>query len=581
MKSYVQQLNLNFDPFDVTASAGEFFEGGNRRVVLDRVVERAMYSESVISVSGCLGSGKTSLAKAISKKFADDAVIVSIVATLFMNADQFLDELATALALASESSGDQNRTDAVIDVVGRLQANASSLLIQIDDAHEMSAEVLNVLIELKSKTPSESLKIILFGESQLGNMLENSLEPDELAILAEFELESFGSEATIDYVRFKLASAGYTKPLPLSGNELGAIHNASQGMPGAINALVRDELEKQVEPDAVVVAVGSELEELEVQFSSDVSLDESDYTEAELEEFSAAVEVEVADAPEDEESAPATRYFIAAGVLLVVLVAAIVLFRPSQESQTATAQIEVAATPVGGSGEDSLSTISQRPRIIPEIESQSASLSSEPLNAAIDESLAQNQLELDKQSNSEPLAAVLDAEAPTLEDNVLASTVMASESTATESELALSEEITTTINPVSELSTRVGEEKSELNEPDARLPAPVVSNSSNLSPFEQGLLSEPSSNFTVQIVGALSEANIKAFVAANPLTAESGYFETRLNGKPWFVVVAGSFDSRESAAAMVESLPAAVKASGPWVRDLAGIQSDIRGLQAK
>ena len=43
-------------------------------------------------------------------------------------------------------------------------------------------------------------------------------------------------------LRFKLATAGFTKEMPLEGGVVGAIHNASQGMPGAINGLIASAL---------------------------------------------------------------------------------------------------------------------------------------------------------------------------------------------------------------------------------------------------------------------------------------------------------------------------------------------------
>jgi DamX protein len=114
-----------------------------------------------------------------------------------------------------------------------------------------------------------------------------------------------------------------------------------------------------------------------------------------------------------------------------------------------------------------------------------------------------------------------------------------------------------------------------------RTPEPVTadSNANELSSFERNLLSYPSANYTVQIVGASSEANIQAFVAAAQLSVTAGYFGTLLNGKPWYVVVAGNFPDRESATALLSALPDSAKASGPWVRSLARIQSDIQKSQ--
>lgn len=592
MKPYVQQLKLSFDPFDASASNREFFEGGNRSNIRDQIVERAMYSESLISVSGCLGSGKTSLLASITQSFGEEAVVVNIVATLFMNSDQFMDQLVAALQLPGEFESNENRAHAVAHLAGQLKMDARSLLIQVDDAHELSREVLKELVGLKSSAAAESLNVILFGESQLGNMLENTLDQQQLAILAEFELDGFGSEATIDYIRFKLGIAGYAKPLPFVGSVLGSIHNSSNGMPGAINALVRDELDKEF-GDAIEAAE-VELGLLENQFSAEIAAEEREYTDDELVEFSAAGEVEVAD-PAAQERSTLGRYFVAAGILLVVLIAAIVLFRPDQELETDVARISVpvsAASTNLASGAQvipeqvSLSTIAQRSRASsdlspsgPEAGLETVALSmpatAEPVPVINDEReqeavMAESTANVAaKQAEEEPAVAVSSA---------AAEVVLESEPEGIEPAVPLAVPSSAS-NAVTGTVVRFPEPVTTDSATDSVTDSAADSSRDELSGFERLLLSSPSTNYTVQIVGASSEANIQAFVKATQLSVTAGYFETRFNGKPWYVVIAGNFSDKESAAALISALPDSAKASGPWVRDLAGIQSDIRKLQ--
>lgn len=615
MKSYVQQLKLSFDPFEASTISREFFEGGNRKQIRDQIVERAMYSESLISVSGSLGSGKTSLLAAISQSFGEEAVVVNIVATLFMNPDQFMDQLVGALQLPGEFESIEDRAHAVTRLAGQLHMDARSLLIQVDDAHELSSEVLKHLVALKSGAAADSVHVILFGESQLGNVLENTLAQEQLANLAEFELDGFGSETTIEYVRFKLGSAGFIEQLPLTGSILGAIHNSSNGLPGAINALVRDALDEEFVADVEVVdieavetvdveTVGVEIDALENQFSADVAIEEHEYTENEREEFSAAREVEVTDTAAA--TSTATRYFVAAAILLIVFVAAIALFRPNQEAETAGARISVPVSPVTTAPatspqvipeEVSLSTIVQRPR------------ASANLNPNATESELEAELEPEAAELLKPAAIVASPGQEAVPTESIASAAKETAEEATE-EVAEAVQAVALSSP-EPVSESAPEQTTPLEVPDSasnavsgavvRTPEPAVrvstsasatvsttvsttdsaaaSANTELSSFERALLSYPPSSYTVQIVGASSEANIQAFVTAAQLSVTAGYFETRLNGKPWYVVIAGNFPDRESATALISSLPDAAKASGPWVRSLASIQTDIQKLQ--
>jgi septal ring-binding cell division protein DamX len=360
---------------------------------------------------------------------------------------------------------------------------------------------------------------------------------------------------------------------------LGSIHNSSNGMPGAINALVRDALDKKFA--AGVEAAGVELGALERQFSADVAVEENEFMEDELEEFSAAREVEVPDSTLDETSS-AARYFVAAAILLVVFIAAIAMLRPNQGVETGVARISVTvpdsltvarssqsatqALAPGTIAEDvSLSIIAQRPRAT-SLSRNATELGSATSNEAESEQGAAATGTIIRTAEVEPASAVVLAAIKPVLGPVSVSPGPA----------AIATSLAPVVSAPSPASSAVID---AADRAPVRTPEPITVDSNELSRFERNLLAYPSANYTVQIVGASSEANIQAFVKAAQLSVTTGHFETRLNGKPWYVVVAGNFPDRESATAFLSALPDSAKASGPWVRSLAGIQSDIQKLQ--
>jgi len=111
--------------------------------------------------------------------------------------------------------------------------------------------------------------------------------------------------------------------------------------------------------------------------------------------------------------------------------------------------------------------------------------------------------------------------------------------------------------------------------PVARPTAPA---NSNLSGFEKELMQYAANTYTIQILGSHSEANVKKFVSDKALTQKHGYYETRHENKPWFVVVAGNFRDRAAANAVIDQLPASLRSMQPWIRSVADVQRDIRKL---
>ena len=118
----------------------------------------------------------------------------------------------------------------------------------------------------------------------------------------------------------------------------------------------------------------------------------------------------------------------------------------------------------------------------------------------------------------------------------------------------------------------------------AAMPAaasPRQQNGLGASAFERQLLAAPAESFTLQILGASSEANVQAYVERNGggLRQTLGYYRSQRGGKPWFIVAYGEFTTREQANATLNRLPQALSAAGPWVRPIAAAQAEIRAAR--
>jgi cell division septation protein DedD len=74
-------------------------------------------------------------------------------------------------------------------------------------------------------------------------------------------------------------------------------------------------------------------------------------------------------------------------------------------------------------------------------------------------------------------------------------------------------------------------------------------------------------NFTVQVAAAHGEANIRRLEAKLPAGQPHYVYSTIKNGKPWFILIYGSFSSKAAASSARDSLAVDIsKDSKPWVR---------------
>ena len=532
MNTYTQWLNLDFDPFVPDAKSRDFYCSGQRQNLLDQIVEFSLYSNAMISVTGPLGAGKTTLATDLCDRFADEAVVAKVAATLFMNQSQFLEMLQGALGFKFTDSSDSNSSiEQICRYAAELDLEASSLILIIDDAHELSDEVLHLLTKLLVSCVNSSIHALLFGENQLDSLLQSTLTVDAKERLAVFPLDGFASDETQEYIRFKLATARFTKELPIDVGIVGAIHNSSLGMPGAINNLVVDALNA-----AAPASERDEFVDTCPSYSGDrIAQDD------ELEGIE-ALDGYNPDVKRSPVVSIQPRYWFAAATLVVML-SGTLLFWERGPRETESIPIIVAVTP----------KTAQAIEVEPATELPAA-VSEQP--AAVEVAVA----ELEKF----PVSEVADFDK--------------SNSVAT--------------SPRGEVADSVPlpNHGAEINESLLVVPAevagPVVEIAAveetvviaTASPFVEQLLQASPRDYAVQLLASYSEENISEFVAQLNTGHPAGYFETRYQGKPWFVALLATFGDRNEAARSISSLSAKLRSNEPWVRSVAGIQTDIQEL---
>ncbi|MGL4859326.1 MAG: SPOR domain-containing protein [Enterobacteriaceae bacterium] len=85
----------------------------------------------------------------------------------------------------------------------------------------------------------------------------------------------------------------------------------------------------------------------------------------------------------------------------------------------------------------------------------------------------------------------------------------------------------------------------------------------------------PAGNYTLQLSGASRSESLNAFARKNNLSHYRVY-ETRRDGKPWYVLISGSYASQGEARKAAESLPADVKALKPWAKPMKQVRRELQ-----
>lgn len=89
------------------------------------------------------------------------------------------------------------------------------------------------------------------------------------------------------------------------------------------------------------------------------------------------------------------------------------------------------------------------------------------------------------------------------------------------------------------------------------------------------LKTAPGSHYTLQLSSASRSDTLNAFAKQQKLPHFMVY-ETKRDGKPWYVLVSGNYASSAEAKRAIATLPAEVQAKKPWVRPVQQVQQDLK-----
>ncbi|MGB9440624.1 MAG: SPOR domain-containing protein [Desulfobacterales bacterium] len=100
---------------------------------------------------------------------------------------------------------------------------------------------------------------------------------------------------------------------------------------------------------------------------------------------------------------------------------------------------------------------------------------------------------------------------------------------------------------------------------------------------EKWLLTQESSYYTIQLMGARKEALLFDFVARNKLLEQNeiAFYQTTYKDKPWFQLLYGVYTTKKEAQSAADYLPPKIRKSSPWIRRLSAVQKAIRNRAAQ
>ncbi len=236
---YTAFYGLREKPFALSPDPRFLYLAGSHREALAHLLYGIEQGEGFISVTGEVGTGKTTLCRTLLERLDGDTEL----AFLFnpsRTALELLQSICAEFDLPAEGLGRRALMHQLNTFLVEQKRAGQRVLLIIDEAQTLSENTLEQVRLLSNLETSRDklIQILLLGQPELDRKLdERGLRQLRQRISVRWKLDPLGANETRAYVRHRLAvSAGEPKDL-FSEAALKEVHRRTGGIPRLVNQL--------------------------------------------------------------------------------------------------------------------------------------------------------------------------------------------------------------------------------------------------------------------------------------------------------------------------------------------------------
>jgi type II secretory pathway predicted ATPase ExeA len=236
---YEKHFGLKTKPFGSNAEGPAVFVGPQQTGVINSLKKGLNAVDSIVTVSGPVGVGKTTLVKRTLEAVSPGRM-VAWVGRMSLAPDEVLELLLTGFGISRQATGTVQRVAAFQRLLRERATAGAQVAIAVEDAQRVG---IDALVELESLTAADSgdatgANIILMGHPELNEWLATpALARLRQRMRLRQTVEPFSAAEVLGYLRHSIRNAGGDFDKVFDAGAVDMLHRCSEGIPRVINNL--------------------------------------------------------------------------------------------------------------------------------------------------------------------------------------------------------------------------------------------------------------------------------------------------------------------------------------------------------
>ncbi|WP_148861640.1 ExeA family protein [Marinobacter fonticola] len=238
---YEAHFGLQEPPFALTPNTRYFMRAPSHSDALELLLVALRAREGFIKITGEVGTGKTLLCRLLLNALTTEGAVTAYIPNPRLSPESLYQAVADELGVDVTAQGNPHRVlKSITDCLLEKARAGQAVVLVIDEAQAMpeeTIEALRLLTNLETET-ARLLQVVLFGQPELDVLLKrDSLRQLKQRITFQYTLIPLDRGATAQYVRHRLAQAGYNGQELFAPCAVKLLSRASGGIPRLLNVI--------------------------------------------------------------------------------------------------------------------------------------------------------------------------------------------------------------------------------------------------------------------------------------------------------------------------------------------------------